>query len=435
MTDHDRAPEPATTPPPPPGDTSAAARTFLGGDTLTTERPGVPRRSRTAFLRRPGPFTSALALVVTMLLIASTGMLGYRIGTQSDGRDLAEGFVNIERVFEAIESDAVDDADDQVLIDGAIDGLLEALDDQYAVYYDSERYIALNADLDGEFVGIGVTIEEQSDGVYVTGVLPGSPAEEAGVMAGERITSVDGTSALEETTSGEVIEMIAGDEGTERVIGFDKGEEGPRELTLTLRQLDLPQVASRTLDSGYGYISVTQFSRHIAEQMTDELETFIEQDVPGVVLDLRSNPGGLLNEAVDVVSLFAEDGLVVRVDSRDGSQERNVSGSTVAPELPLVVLVDGNSASASEIVAGALQDLDRAEIVGETTFGKGTVQTIQDLADGAGVKFTTARYYTPSGDSIEGLGVVPDVEADGDPDEMLAAAEDVLAKMVSADGS
>ncbi|CAN5749952.1 carboxy-terminal processing protease CtpA [soil metagenome] len=435
MTDPEPTPDAGTPPPPPPGDSLSAARTFLGGGTLNPERPLNPKRSRTAFLRRPGPFTSALALVVTMLLIASTAMLGYRVGSRSGGAELADGFGNIERVFEAIESDAVDDVDDQLLIDGAIDGLLEALDDQYAVYYDPERYIALNADLDGEFVGIGVTIEEQSDGVYVTGVLPGSPAEEAGVMAGERITSVDGTSALDETTSGEVIELIAGDEGTERVIGFDKGDEGPRELTLTLRQLDLPQVASRTLESGYGYISVTQFSRHIAEQMTDELETFDDQDVPGVVLDLRSNPGGLLNEAVDVVSLFAEEGLVVRVDSRDGSQERNVSGKTVAPELPLVVLVDGNSASASEIVAGALQDLDRAEIVGEATFGKGTVQTIQDLADGAGVKFTTARYYTPSGDSIEGLGVVPDVEAEGDPDEMLAAAEDVLAKMVSVDGS
>lgn len=431
MVAHD-APEPAP-PYPPPG---AGGMGREPADVfLNAPRPTPPPRSRLTFLRRPGPFTTALVLAVIMLLLGGTGMLGYRVATLTGTGGVAGELRNVEQVFEAIQSDAVDEVDDQDLIDGAIDGLLEALDDQYAVYYDPERYIALNADLDGEFVGIGVTIEEQSDGVYIIGVLPGSPAEEAGVMAGERITSVDGKSTLGEATSGDVIEMIAGDEGTRRVIGLDQGEAGPRELTLTLRQLDLPQVAARTLDSGYGYIAVTQFSRRIAEQMTEELEAFMAADVPGVVLDLRGNPGGLLNEAVEVVSLFVEEGTVVRVDSRDGSVARNVSGRTVAPDLPLVVLVDHNSASASEIVAGALQDLDRAEIVGETTFGKGTVQTIQDLADGAGVKFTTARYLTPSGDSIEGVGVEPDIVAEGDPEEMLAAAEDVLAGLVSADGS
>jgi carboxyl-terminal processing protease len=251
-------------------------------------------------------------------------------------------------------------------------------------------------------------------------------------MAGERITSVDGEDTLDGTTSTEVVEMIAGEEGDVRVIGLDMGETGPREVTLRLRQIELPQVTSRTLDSGYGYVAVRQFSRMVSEQMTTDITRLVEEGVPGIVLDLRGNPGGLLNEAVEVVSLFVDEGVVVRVDSRATSQERRALGQPIAPDLPLVVLVDGNSASASEIVAGALQDLDRAQVVGAQTFGKGTVQTIQDLTLGAGVKFTTARYFTPSGDSIEGVGVTPDVLATGDAEAMLGAAEDVLAEVVAA---
>ncbi|WP_370323953.1 S41 family peptidase [Euzebya sp.] len=382
---------------------------------------------------RSGEFTSALAAGIVMLLIGGTGIMGFRVGAQAAEPDLPDEFTNVELLYEAITEDAVDHPDPDALVSGAIDGLLGTLDDPYAVYYDPERYEQLNADLDGEFVGVGVTIEEQTDGVYITGVIPGSPAEEAGVMAGERITSVDGTdTTTEETTSGDVVELIAGEEGQTRTIGLDSGDAGPRELTLTLREIDLPTVAGRILDSGYGYVGLAQFTRHAAEQLTDELRTFADQGVPGVVLDLRGNPGGLLDEAVDVVSLFVEEGTVVTVESNLGTTEHRVSGTTVAPDLPLVVLVDGNSASASEIVAGALQDLDRAEVVGQTTFGKGTVQTIQDLSEGAGVKFTTAEYFTPSGDSIQDVGVEPDVTASGDAAAMLASAEDVLADLIAA---
>ncbi len=384
------------------------------------------------FLRRPGQFSTALALGVVMLLVGGTGILGFRLGSETPLSGLPPEFANVGLVLDRIADDAVEETAADDLVDGAIDGMLATLDDPYAVYYDPQRYDALTADLDGEFVGVGITIEERSDGVYVTGVLPTGPAEQAGVMAGERITSVDGTSVLDGATSGEVVELIAGEEGEVRVIGLDMGQAGAREVTLTLRAIELPQVASRTLDSGYGYIAVSQFSRMVSTQLADEVTALQADGVPGIVLDLRGNPGGLLNEAVDVVSLFVEEGLVVRVDSRAGSSERRVSGGAVASDLPLVVLVDGNSASASEIVAGALQDLDRAQVVGVQTFGKGTVQTIQDLSLGAGVKFTTARYFTPSGDSIEGVGVTPDVIARGTPEAMLAAAEDVLAGVVAA---
>jgi carboxyl-terminal processing protease len=382
----------------------------------------------------PRPLAVALAACVAMLLLVGPLTLGYRLGVRDRGAQLPRALSAVGVLYQRVLDDAVEVPEPEALVEGAAAGLLETLDDPYAVYYDAERYERLAADLDGEFVGVGITIEQTDAGVIVSGILPGSPAEEAGVMAGERITSVDGTPVTPETTSGDVVEQIAGPAGTVRTIGLDGGEAGARQVTLTLRVLELPQVTSRVLDGGYGYVRVAQFTRDVAERMGEVLEQFQRDGVPGVVLDLRGNPGGLLDEAVDVVGLFVEEGVAVRVEDGDAVQERRVSGGAVAPDLPLVVLVDGNSASASEIVAGAIQDLGRGQVLGTRTFGKGTVQTIQDLAGGAGVKFTTARYLTPSGDSIEGVGVAPDAVLEGTPDEVLARAAELLAASVAADG-
>lgn len=378
-------------------------------------------------------FAQGLAVGIVMLLVGATGIMGFRLGADASTRGLPEEFANLEALFDLVEDTAVDEPAEQALLDGAINGLLSALDDRYAVYYGPDRYSALNADLDGEFVGIGITIEERTDGVYVVGVLPGSPAERAGVRVGERIAAVEGADATDGDTTGDVIEMIAGEEGDPVTITFDSGDEGERDLTMTREVLDFPEVTSRVLDSGYGYTSVRQFSRNVDDQLEEQVLALQEESgIAGLVLDLRGNPGGLLTEAVEVVSLFVEEGLVVSVESRDDVEEREALGDAPFADLPLVVLVDGNSASASEIVAGALQDLERAEVVGLQTFGKGTVQTIRDLELGAGVKFTTARYFTPDGESIEGVGVTPDVLSEEDPTAQLADAEAALAEAIAA---
>jgi carboxyl-terminal processing protease len=189
---------------------------------------------------------------------------------------------------------------------------------------------------------------------------------------------------------------------------------------VTRAEFDLPIVTSETLEDDVGYINLLQFVEGAGERVREEVAAMVDDGVAGIVLDLRENPGGLLNEAVAVSSVFIEDGNIVTVEERSREREVFEAVGDAYEQVPLVVLVDDHSASASEIVAGAIQDADRGTIVGEQTFGKGTVQTITQLSDGSGAKFTTARYYTPSGDSIEGVGVKPDVEvAAGDNGRVL----------------
>ncbi len=389
------------------------------------------REPRWAFLRRPGPFTTALAIAIAWLLLVGVATAAYRVGEDRAAGDLPPEFVNVGEVFDWVRDDAVDAPDPDELVQGAIDGMLATLDDPYARFYGPEAFTVLSSELDGEFTGIGVQVEERPEGLFVVNVFEDSPAAEAGVQAGERIVSVDGEDVTDLPTRA-IIDRIGGEEGTQVTVGFDSGPAGPRELTMTRARLTIPEVTAPVLDSGLGHLAVRSFSRNADTQLREELEAMLDEGVPGVILDLRGNPGGLLEEAVEVTSLFLEEGVVVRVESRDGTTEHEVSGGAVAPDLPLVVLVDRGSASASEIVAGALQDHDRADIVGETTFGKGTVQTIRQLEFDAGVKFTTARYFTPSGDSIEGVGVTPDLTAYGEPEAQLAAAEDRLRDLVAA---
>ena len=391
---------------------------------------------------RPGPLRTVLVLAVVLLLGAASTTLAYRLGAAgaSLGAVSAGGasdLANVRRLLEEILADAVDHPDPDALVEGALEGMLAALEDPYARYYDPEEFLALSESLDGEFSGIGVRVQETPEGLAVSSVLPDSPAEEAGVEAGERIVSVDGQEVVD-LPANEVVDLISGAAGTEVTVGFDGGSAGPREVTMTRRRLVVPAVDAEVLDSGLGHVRLRSFSRGVDGQVREAIDGLLEGGAPGIVLDLRGNPGGLLRESVEVTSLFVEDGLVVRVEAGDRVQEHAADGDAPYADLPLVVLVDGGTASASEIVAGALQDLDRAEVVGQPTFGKGTVQTVQELGDGAGVKFTTARYFTPSGDSIEGSGVTPDLAAAGEPEEQLAAAETALQALVaggSADGS
>ena len=364
--------------------------------------------------------TAALVLVLT----SGIGALAFRLGERASAAALPDTFGPMSELYERLAREAVDLPDDEALAEGALAGMLEGLGDPYAAFYSEDDFADLNRTLDGEFSGVGLVLGPAEEGLMVMDVIEGTPAAAAGIEVGEIVVSVNGNDVTEDPIE-TVVTKVKGPAGTPVVIGFEGGSAGPREVRLIRAEIDIPTVSSRLLDDGAGLIELSGFSRGSAEEVRDAIGELEQQGATGFVLDLRGNPGGLLDEAVDVVSAFAEDGIAVSVRERDeDSRVLRVSGETVT-DAPLVVLVNQGSASASEIVAGAIQDLHRGQVVGTVTFGKGTVQTVEALDD-YGVKFTTAEYLTPSGDSIDGIGVQPDVHAGEDPTAQLAAAQQAL---------
>ena len=396
---------------------------------MTDEEFIEPYRSRGRTLSR-----ALWALGVVLLLVASTTFayqlgLRQRVGAGADrGLTATSELAPVEELYEDLTSSAAEAPDSEQLVRAGIQGMLDTLNDDYARYYSPSDFAAFNAQLDGSFSGVGLLLEEAPEGPVVVSVLENTPAERAGVEEGERIVGVDGKD-MRDASLEEIVMLVKGEAGTEVTLRLAGGAQGAREVTLVREDIEIPVLEHRTLDNGLGYIRLLQFSGHSGSDVRDAVEGFVEQDVRGVILDLRGNPGGLLNEAVDVAGVFIEDGPVVSVQERITERQELDATGDAYEDLPVVVLVDSGSASASEIVAGAIQDRGRGTIVGERTFGKGTVQTIRTLSDGSGVKFTTARYFTPSGDSIEGIGVAPDkrvAAGDTEVDEQLAAAEKAL---------
>ena len=366
---------------------------------------------------------------VVLAAIAAVGLYLLASGSPPAGAGTsaatAEDLRPLTELYEALNEQAVDKPDAEALVDGAIEGMLEQIDDPYSKFFTAGDFAEFNASLDGTFSGVGLMLEETPEGPVIVNVLEDTPAEKAGIEEGERIIAVDG-----EDVSGAPLEKIVakvkGEPGTSVRLGLAGGDAGRRTLEITRAEFDLPLVRSEMLDSDIGYVQLYQFADGAGQRLRRTVRSLGDDGAKGIVLDLRGNPGGLLNEAISAASVFIEDGQIVSVQKRGGERETYDAVDDAFESIPLAVVVDGNSASASEIVAGAVQDADRGEVVGETTFGKGTVQTIAQFSDGSGAKFTTARYYTPSGDSIEGVGVEPDVavEAADPPDDDDQAGDD-----------
>jgi carboxyl-terminal processing protease len=387
--------------------------------------------------------TAVTASACALILLVGVITLSYEWGAATGGGSAnarptasatatTDDIAVVSELFERIRSEAVDVPEDAVLIEGALEGMLETLEDPYALYYDAADFARFNRGLDGSFFGVGLLLEESSEGdATVVRALPDTPAERAGIEAGEIIVSVDGEDVRDLPLSG-IVEIVTGEEGTPVVLGLEGGPEGAREVELIRAEIQAPTVDAELLEDGAGLIQLISFSQNAAEQLEESVEELLAEGAEGIILDLRRNPGGLLDEAVDVASVFVDGELIVSVREADRADRELSARSGGFVDVPLVILVDEFSASASEIVAGAMQDIGRAEVVGETTFGKGTVQTVRPLSAGGGVKFTTAEYLTPSGASIEGVGVVPDTVIDGDEDAQLAAAQEALRRSIAA---
>ncbi|MGE5673925.1 MAG: S41 family peptidase [Mycobacterium leprae] len=311
---------------------------------------------------------------------------------------------------------------DQLTV-GALRGMVAATGDKYSVYYTPEEYKRFEQQFDASLSGIGVYVEISPKTNMVTVVSPmkGSPGEQAGLKAGDTILAVDGTD-IHDYTLDKAVEMIRGKAGTKVTLTIQRqGENRALQFTITRATIDLPTVDSKMLEPGVGYIQLMQFNDKVSDKVAKAIADLRSQGMTRLVLDLRQDPGGLLTEAINTASLFVpEKQPVLYVEGKDGKRVTYVShGAATKFDLPLVVLVDGGTASAAEILSGALKDDHLGVLMGAKTFGKGSVQNFQQFEDGSGIKLTTAHYLTAGGVAINGVGIMPDVQLKDNPADVL----------------
>jgi carboxyl-terminal processing protease len=316
-------------------------------------------------------------------------------------------------VFSKIKSDYVEDVADKKLLEDAIGGMLAGLD-PHSTYLDPEGYKDVRIGTEGQFGGLGIEVTMENGFVKVVSPIEDTPAARAGLQPGDLIVRLD-DQAVKGMSLSDAVKLMRGKPGSDITLTVVReGENKPLKITVTRAVIKIRSVKSRLLEPGYGYIRITQFQANTTKNMKTALSKLEKENggkLKGVVLDLRNNPGGVLNAAVSVSDAFLKKGIIVYTEGRvaDSKLTFEAQPDQVLEGAPLVVLVNGGSASASEIVAGALQDNGRAVIMGTKTFGKGSVQTIMPMSNGAALKLTTARYFTPSGRSIQATGIEPDI--------------------------
>jgi len=316
-------------------------------------------------------------------------------------------------VFDRIKSDVVEEVDDKQLLEDAIQGMLSGLD-PHSTYLDPESFKEVRIGTSGEFGGLGIEVTMENGFVKVVAPIDDTPAQRAGLQPGDLITRLD-DKPVKGMSLSEAVEHMRGKPETDiKLTVIREGEAKPLEVTITRAVIKITSVKSRMLEEGYAYVRITQFQSGTADSLRRKLGDLKEQSgggLKGLILDLRNNPGGVLDGAVAVSDTFLKEGLIVSTKGRVENSRFtfNAKPSDYMDGAPMVVLVNGGSASASEIVAGALQDHKRAVVMGTQTFGKGSVQTILPMDNGAALKLTTARYYTPDDRSIQAAGIKPDV--------------------------
>ena len=354
-------------------------------------------------------------LLFTILLVFITSKL--TVANTEEKKDVDVLPLNEIRtfteIFSKIKNDYVENINDKKLLENAIRGMLRGLD-PHSAYLDKEAYRELQEGTSGKFGGLGIEVGYEDGFVKVISPIDDTPAQRAGVKAGDLIIKLDGKS-VKGISLMEAVKMMRGKPGSEIVLTIlREGKEKPFNLPVVRDVITVKNIKSETIEPGLMYIRISNFQIHTVNDMRKSLKKLKNENtdnLKGLVLDLRNNPGGLLNAAVGVSDLFLNNGLIVYTEGRikDSKLKFTAKPTEVFKNIPIIVLVNGGSASASEIVAGALQDHKRAIIMGERTFGKGSVQTILPMSDETALKLTTARYYTPSGRSIQASGIEPDM--------------------------
>ena len=376
-----------------------------------------------------GALCGALAVLLGLGLVSCAGSLPFLSKEEAVSQETKEKLSGIQAL---IQKEYIGEVDEDALQTGICQGYVGALGDPYSAYYDEEQTRALMETTQGEYGGIGVVLTQNLDTGVTTAssVYEDSPAMKAGMKDGDIIYQVEGRDvsgmALEEISG-----SIKGEKGTTVEITVLRGEEREEvSLTITRDTIQAETVKTRMLEDEIGYLAISEFDSVTLEQYREGLAELTTQGMEGLIVDLRGNPGGNLDTVCEILDLMLPEGLIVYTEDKDGNRQEFTSDEAQEVQVPLAVLVDGNSASASEIYAGAIQDYGIGQIVGTKTYGKGVVQTIYDLKDGTSLKLTVAEYFTPNGRNIDGEGITPDVDVTYQRDENDPEADNQLDRAV-----
>jgi carboxyl-terminal processing protease len=387
-------------------------------------------------------FKTTLVLVFGIFLGICASLTSNVLANKEEAKGLPlDQLRNFSDIFSRIKSDYVEDVTDEALLEHAIRGMLSGLD-PHSTYLNADEYNELRIGTSGEFGGLGIQVGMEDGFVKVISPIDDTPAYKAGLESGDLIIRLD-DKTVKGMTLNEAVKVMRGKPGSDIELTVVRdGEDKPLKFVVTRDIIKVKSVKNRMLDPGYGYIRISNFQSKTAPQLLEAINKLKEEnkaELKGLILDLRNNPGGVLNAAAEVSDMFIDKGKLVYTEGRiDNSHyEYNAKPGDVLDGAPVVVLINGGSASASEIVAGALQDHKRAIVMGSKSFGKGSVQTIQELRSGGAVKITTARYFTPAGRSIQGEGITPDIILDkytvtsADDDSMTRIKESDLNNHIS----
>jgi carboxyl-terminal processing protease len=344
-----------------------------------------------------------------------------------------ELFAPFWEVWDLVQKEYVDQpVDQEKMMRGAIRGMLEALGDQHTSYMDPDQYRQANIEMQGDYEGIGAWVDTTGEYMVIISPMPGSPAEKAGLKTGDTIIAVD-KEDMTNVDGSLVLRKVLGPAGTPVTLTIRReGEEKPFDVTITRAKITIPSVTSKMIDNNIAYIQVLSFAEDTNQELEKSLKELLAKNPKGIILDLRNNPGGYLKTAIEVVSQFIPQGVVMYEEYGDGTRnEFDALPNGLATDIPLVVLVNEGSASASEIVAGAIQDVGRAKLVGVTTYGKGSVQTWTPLNNEQGaVRITVARWLTPKGRQIHKIGLEPDINIELTKEDINAKADPQLKKAI-----
>ena len=374
-----------------------------------------------------------IILVILILLVTNAATfvfanglsiaLGDKVIVQTKDSNTADYIEKLIYLKDEIETSYYKDVDEDTILDGAISGMFQAVGDPYTAYYDESQFKSYLEQVQGTYVGIGVVVGMDDDkSVTVISPIDGSPGQKAGLISGDKILQVDGKE-ITDLSLEEVVAKIKGDEGTTVTLSIQrKDSEELLEKEITRQEIVMKSVTSQVLEGDIGYLTITQFESYTSEEFEENLNSLLSQNIKGLIVDVRDNPGGMMDTVVEIVDRLIGESVIVYTQDKAGNKEYMKSDGKTKLDLPMVTLINEGSASASEIFAGSLQDTKSATIVGTTSFGKGIVQRMSEVGDGTGYKITVSEYFTPNGRNIHGKGIVPDVEVEM-PEDLRAQPE------------